>query len=216
MQVARLLEPRKEKSVASKVRQMARALQLESQYAKSIILDLYLGLAPYGGNIEGVRAASLAYFRQGAKTAERRRGGAPRRFAAIARSAAAGSFSGTCARRARTVCWREPIVVASSLWSSVDEAMQQDVPHARLAFPHLAPHAAEAALRADKEHGVHHLTLSAAWQAPLEQLARESAQRLGPENFGGHPRHRQRDRRNPRSCRRRRLFFPRRARARSI
>jgi penicillin-binding protein 1C len=64
MQVARLLEPRKEKSVASKVRQMARALQLESQYAKSIILDLYLGLAPYGGNIEGVGAASMVYFHE--------------------------------------------------------------------------------------------------------------------------------------------------------
>ncbi|WP_297296226.1 transglycosylase domain-containing protein, partial [uncultured Methylovirgula sp.] len=62
MQVARLLEPRKEKSIAAKVRQMARALQLESQYAKPVILNLYLVLAPYGGNIEGVRAASLAYF----------------------------------------------------------------------------------------------------------------------------------------------------------
>ncbi len=62
MQVARLLEPRKERSAAAKLRQMARALQLEQQYAKPIILDLYFILAPYGGNIEGVRAASLAYF----------------------------------------------------------------------------------------------------------------------------------------------------------
>ncbi len=41
---------------------MARALQLELHYGKPEILDMYLTLAPYGGNLEGVRAASLFYF----------------------------------------------------------------------------------------------------------------------------------------------------------
>jgi penicillin-binding protein 1C len=39
-----------------------RARALERHFDKDEILTLYLTLAPYGGNIEGVRAASLAYF----------------------------------------------------------------------------------------------------------------------------------------------------------
>ena len=62
MQLARLLEPREDRSVGAKLRQMARALQLEWRYSKDEILAWYLTLAPYGGNLEGVRAASLAYF----------------------------------------------------------------------------------------------------------------------------------------------------------
>src|SRR3984957_15967925 len=61
MQAARLLEPRPH-GLISKIFQMARALQLEERYSKDEILSIYLTLAPMGGNLEGVRAASLAYF----------------------------------------------------------------------------------------------------------------------------------------------------------
>src|SRR5262249_9635114 len=61
MQVARLLEPRP-RGVGTKVFQMVRAIQLEERYSKEEILSLYLTLAPFGGNLEGVRAASLSYF----------------------------------------------------------------------------------------------------------------------------------------------------------
>lgn len=62
MQAARLLEPGRPRSVLTKLVQMARALQLEERYTKNQILSIYLTLAPFGGNLEGVRAASLAYF----------------------------------------------------------------------------------------------------------------------------------------------------------
>jgi penicillin-binding protein 1C len=62
MQAARLLAPRAEKSVVAKLEQILRALGIERRTSKTGVLDLYLALAPYGGNIEGVRAASLAYF----------------------------------------------------------------------------------------------------------------------------------------------------------
>ena len=62
MQLARLMEPRRERSVYAKLRQMVRAVQLERQLGKDEILDLYLALAPFGGNLEGIRAASIAYF----------------------------------------------------------------------------------------------------------------------------------------------------------
>ncbi len=61
MQVARLLDPAP-RTVTSKVREAFRALQLERCYTKEQILSLYLTLAPYGGNIYGAEAASLAYF----------------------------------------------------------------------------------------------------------------------------------------------------------
>jgi penicillin-binding protein 1C len=61
MQVARLLEPRP-RTLLSKGIEMARAIQLEMRFSKKEILSVYLTLAPFGGNLEGVRAASLAYF----------------------------------------------------------------------------------------------------------------------------------------------------------
>ncbi|HTJ65339.1 MAG TPA: transglycosylase domain-containing protein, partial [Alphaproteobacteria bacterium] len=61
MQVARLLEPHR-RSVLGKLHDIVRAAQLEQRYSKDEILGIYLTLAPFGGNIEGVRAASLAYF----------------------------------------------------------------------------------------------------------------------------------------------------------
>ncbi len=61
MQAARLLEPRR-KGVVTKLFQMIRAIQLEERCSKDEILSVYLTLAPFGGNLEGVRAASLAYF----------------------------------------------------------------------------------------------------------------------------------------------------------
>jgi penicillin-binding protein 1C len=61
MQTARLLEPR-QRTFGAKLIEMARALQLEMHHSKQEILEIYLTLAPFGGNLEGVRAASLAYF----------------------------------------------------------------------------------------------------------------------------------------------------------
>src|SRR5689334_14231594 len=62
MQVARLLEVRSGRSLTTKLRQIVRAIEIERALTKDEILALYLSLAPYGGNLEGVRAASLAYF----------------------------------------------------------------------------------------------------------------------------------------------------------
>jgi penicillin-binding protein 1C len=61
MQVAKALEPRKRTMIAKLV-EMFRAFQLEWKYSKEEILQMYLNLAPYGGNIEGVKAAALLYF----------------------------------------------------------------------------------------------------------------------------------------------------------
>jgi len=62
MQTARLLEPRPKRTIGAKLAEMWRAHQLEWRLSKREILELYLTLTPYGGNLEGIRAASWRYF----------------------------------------------------------------------------------------------------------------------------------------------------------
>ena len=64
MQVARLLEESGTGSWAGKLRQVRLALALEREMSKDRILSLYLARAPYGGNLEGIRAATLAYYQK--------------------------------------------------------------------------------------------------------------------------------------------------------
>ncbi|BBO83858.1 penicillin-binding protein 1C [Desulfosarcina ovata subsp. sediminis] len=66
MQVARLRWRIRTNTIAGKLRQILRALQLTRHYPKARILEAYLNLAPYGGNIEGIQAASLIYFNKSA------------------------------------------------------------------------------------------------------------------------------------------------------
>jgi penicillin-binding protein 1C len=62
MQLARLLWRLDTRTPAGKLLQLVRALQLELTHSKREILEAYLNAAPYGGNVQGVGAASLAYF----------------------------------------------------------------------------------------------------------------------------------------------------------
>ena len=61
MQAARLLEPRP-RTLRSKLIEAFRAIQLERRFDKREVLGIWLTLAPFGGNLEGVRAASQAWF----------------------------------------------------------------------------------------------------------------------------------------------------------
>lgn len=62
MQLARLMWPLNTRSPLGKLEQVGRAVELELFYSKREILEAYLNLAPYGRNVEGVGAASIAYF----------------------------------------------------------------------------------------------------------------------------------------------------------
>jgi penicillin-binding protein 1C len=180
MQVARLLEPRPDRTVAAKLRQMVRAVEIERALSKDEILALYLSLAPYGGNLEGVRAASLAYFGKEPRrltlgeaallvalpqSPEHRR---PDRWVAAARSA-----------RDRVL---DRIGAAGAApRDEIERAKREPVPDARRPLPMLAPHAADAALAAAPGGRLHRLTIDAALQRNLEELARERARTLGPD-----------------------------------
>ena len=62
MQLARLRYSLDTRSIGGKLAQIARAIQFERHYSKDEILEAYLNLAPYGGNVEGIGTASLIYF----------------------------------------------------------------------------------------------------------------------------------------------------------
>ena len=178
MQVARLLEPREERTLAAKARQLVRAVQLERRLSKPEILALYLTLAPYGGNLEGTRAATLAYFGREPKrlsfaeaallvalpqAPETRR---PDRFAADA-------------RRARDRVLDRAVSRGLLNAAEAKAAKSEDVPAARRPFPILAAHAAEAAVAERPDAKVHRLAIDGRLQASLETLVRE---RLEPMN----------------------------------
>jgi len=66
MQLARLLGRLNTRTARGKLIQISQAVVLELRYSKDEILEAYLNLAPFGGNIEGVGAASLIYFNKSA------------------------------------------------------------------------------------------------------------------------------------------------------
>jgi penicillin-binding protein 1C len=183
MQVARLIEPREERSFTAKLRQVIRAVQLERRFDKREILALYLTLAPYGGNIEGVRAASFAYFGKEPRrlsyaeaallvalpqSPELRR---PDRFAERARHA-----------RDRVL----DIAAARGLVDryEADMAKAEALPLERRAVPILAAHASEAAVKAEPASKIVRLSIDARLQASLEALVVERVAALGPKLSG--------------------------------
>jgi penicillin-binding protein 1C len=180
MQVARLLEPRRERTLLVKLREIVRAIELERTLTKQQILALYLGLAPYGGNLEGVRAASLAYF---GKEPRRLTLGETALLVALPQSPEARrpDRAADAARRARDRVLERIATAGIVAHEEIARAEAEPVPTARKAMPALAPHAADQAVAAAPARKVHRLTIDASLQKALEDLARERARALGPD-----------------------------------
>ncbi len=175
MQVARLLEPRSERSVTSKFRQMARALQLERRYGKDQILTWYFTLAPYGGNLEGVRAASLSWF-----------GREPRKLSVAEAALLVALPQSPEARRpdkfpTRIKAARDRVIErmkAAGIIATEDAiiALSEPLPEFRRDLPALAAHSTDTA----RARGVDQLTIDGKAQAKAERVMREVAQKLDP------------------------------------
>nr|WP_325261997.1 penicillin-binding protein 1C [uncultured Rhizobium sp.] len=180
MQVARLIEPREARSFSAKLLQIARAIQIERRLDKQEILELYLTYAPYGGNLEGVRAASLAYF-----------GKEPGRLT-VAEAALLVALPQSpetrrpdrhpqSAMRARQGVLSRPAVASLTGEGEAERASHDGLPRRRLQLPALAAHMAEAAIR--KQPGVprYQSTLKRGIQQKLEDVAREASAKLEPK-----------------------------------
>jgi penicillin-binding protein 1C len=180
MQLARLMEPWRERSIYAKLRQMVRAIEIERQLNKDQILDLYLALAPFGGNLEGVRAASIGYF-----------GKEPKRLS-LAESALLVALPQSPETRrldrypetARAARDRVLDRMVEEGIVSPDDAVQAKgiaVPRLRKPMPILAPHSADQAVANVRDTPVIALTLDSSLQKVLEALARDRALALGPD-----------------------------------
>lgn len=177
MQVARLRLGLATRSIRGKWRQAWAALALEQRSGKAEILAAYLNLAPFGGNLEGVRAASLAWLgREPAQLTpaqaallvalpqapEQRR---PDRFPEAARRG-----------RDRVLARAEALGLIDA--DTASAARLEPIPTRRRAFPMLAPHLTRQAVAEAPERKRHRLTLDAPLQRRLERLASDHVRRL--------------------------------------
>ncbi|MES1156854.1 MAG: penicillin-binding protein 1C [Alphaproteobacteria bacterium] len=178
MQLARLIEPRP-RTVQSKLIEILRALQIERRMTKQQILAAYLTMAPYGGNLQGVRAASRAYFQRDPRwlddaemamlialpqAPEARRPDRHPQAARAARDRVLGMF------------------VAANLISPARaaEGKQSAIPQ-RAPFPFSAPSAGEELVAAHPGAPIVHSTIDGRLQRSLEALAHRSVTTLEPD-----------------------------------
>ncbi len=178
MQTSRLLEPERGRNLARKIWEVGAALALERKVGKARVLDLYLTLAPFGGNLEGVRAASLAYF-----------GKEPSRLttaqAALLVALPQSPETRRPDRDPETALRARNRVIDRLVGQGVIEkyegefAKTEPVPNGRKPFPAFAAHAAESLRVQTPESPVIKTSFDRDLQARLENLARERAITLG-------------------------------------
>lgn len=178
MQVARLLEEGTTGKVAGKLRQMRVALALERRLTKDRILQLYLHLAPFGGNLEGVRAASISYF-----------GKEPARLTPAEAALLVAIPQSPESRRPdraadRAEAARNRVLARAEGEGVIDRetasaALREEVPGLRKPFPALAPHLADRAKAEGPAATSHLLTIDGALQRKLETLAVEAVEGRG-------------------------------------
>jgi len=179
MQTARLLEPRP-RTLVSKLIEMVRATQIEARLTKRQTLALYLTLAPYGGNLEGVRAASLAYF---GHEPESLTDGEQALLIALPQSPEVRrpDRRPEVAREARRAVLAKMIRAGAITEAAAAEAEAEPLPQ-RAAFPSLAWHAAgQLARAAPASQATVVSTIDAGLQSRLEPLAAAVAAAQGPE-----------------------------------
>ena len=176
MQVARLLEP-KERTVGNKLKEMLRATQLEAHYSKAEILQLYLNLVPYGGNIEGVKSAALLYFQQ------------PPDYLSLAQTITLAIIPN---QPHLLVLGKnnDRILAERNRWlrqfrqqhlfpnQDIDDALNEPLDARRHAAPTLAPHLARRLMSQFPGRPIIHSTLRRTPQAKAEDLTRNYVRRL--------------------------------------
>lgn len=178
MQLARLIEPRP-RTVPSKFIEIVRAVQIERRLSKRQILSAYLTVAPYGGNLEGVRAASRGYFHrdpQGLSEAE---------MALLialpqAPEARRPDRRPEAARKARDRVLAKFAALGLTPRTLAAEGRAAPIP-TRTPFPVLADRVADRLVRQAPDARVIPTTLDAGLQRSLEALAAAELRVLDPE-----------------------------------
>jgi len=178
MQTARMLEPRP-RNIGSKLVEIARAWQLERRLSKDEILSLYLSLTPYGGNLEGVRAASWSYF---GHEADKLSKDEIALLIALPQSPEARrpDRHPVAAEKARNWVAEKLRRYGAFTDGDVEDVATLSVPGRRRDFPDRAWHATEKALAEGPREDVRS-TLDAGLQAELERIALTRAEAEGDD-----------------------------------
>ncbi|WP_238365670.1 penicillin-binding protein 1C [Mesobacterium pallidum] len=173
MQVARLLEDGTTGRWEGKVRQARVALALERELTKDEILGLYLKLAPFGGNVEGVRAASLAWFGKEPKRLTPAQAGL---LVALPQAPTSRRpdrhHDAATAARSRVLARMESAGVIDA--ETRHAAETEPVPHARRDFPALAAHLADRVRTEAPLVTRHVLSIDGTAQRAFEDLAAQA------------------------------------------
>lgn len=177
MQVARLIEPRTDRSFSAKFLQGLRALQIERRLDKAEILDLYLNIAPYGGNLEGVRAASLAWFGKEPARLDTAEAALLVALPQLPEKRRPDRFP-DAARQARERVLQRLAVERVVGEGEAERATLAAVPANRRDLPAYAPHMAAAARVKFPNATEAHSTLRLPIQRELEAVARHAAEKL--------------------------------------
>lgn len=177
MQVARLIEPRTDRSFSAKFLQGLRALQIERRLDKVEILDLYLNIAPYGGNLEGVRAASLAWFGKEPARLDTAEAALLVALPQLPEKRRPDRFP-DAARQARERVLQRLAVERVVGEGEAERATLAAVPANRRDLPAYAPHMAAAARVKFANATEAHSTLRLPIQRELEAVARHAAEKL--------------------------------------
>ncbi len=178
MQVARLIEP-KERTVASKLIEMFRALQLELHLTKDEILTCYFNLAPYGGNIVGIGAAARSYFQ---KAPDALSLGEAALLAAIPNSPNRyrPDVNPEAAAQARAKILRIMRDRGAITEQQREEAQQETIPRRRFDLPFSAPHFAELIREAYPDQEIAGTTLDSRVQELAEHALDRQLAQLSP------------------------------------
>lgn len=169
MQTVRLLEPRT-RTLASKAIEMLRALQLEWRYSKEEILAIYLTVAPFGGNLEGVEAAAAFYLGKGPRHLT---AGEAALLVALPQSpeTARPDRHPVQAGAARDKVLARMVDAGVLDAATVAAARREPIPDGRLAAPFRAAHLARRLVGADPATAIRRTFIDGALQANLESLA---------------------------------------------
>ncbi len=179
MQAVRLLE-RRPRTLSAKLIEMAEALGLERRLGKDEILSLYLTLAPFGGNLEGVRAASLAYF---GKEPSHLSPAEAALLVALPRSPERlrPDRHPEAARLARDAVLERMQARGVISEQALAEARAEPVPRHRWALPFHAPHLARSLRAAEPLMLVQRTTIDPMLQRQVEAMLTREAAALDPQ-----------------------------------
>ena len=175
MQLAKLLEPKK-RTITAKIFEILRAFELEMFYTKEQILSSYLTLAPYGGNVESIQAATWRYFSKLPKSLN-----ASEIATLISLPQAPNLYKKNSSQKAKAA--HNKILLRSLNSKIITQTIYQNaIKHPTLKqlnnFPRLAPHLCQKVLKKSKTA---HLSLDKELQKKLEDWAKFRGEALAKD-----------------------------------